>query len=136
MDVNAFNVNVCSQQPEKLIEFYRDVVGLPPLPQVSPGAFRTGGAAFLVDGHSEVKGKAKEPQRILPSFSVSDVAAEQERLQAQGVEFVRVATKGAVGWPRRHVLGPRREPLPACRAADRVIELLPAAWSFGPDEAD
>ena len=93
MHVNAFNDNVCSQQPEKLIEFYRDVVGLPPLPQVSPGAFRTGGAAFLVDGHSEVKGKAKEPQRILLSFSVSDVAAEQERLQAQGVEFVRVATK-------------------------------------------
>lgn len=52
MDVNAFNVNVCSEQPERLIRFYADVVGLPPLPQVSPGAFRVGGAAFLVDGHS------------------------------------------------------------------------------------
>ena len=93
MDVNAFNVNVCSQQPERLIEFYRDVVGLPPLPQVSSGAFRVGGAAFLFDGHGEVKGKAKEPQRVLLSFSVSDVTAEQERLRAQGVEFVRAATR-------------------------------------------
>src|SRR5256885_16534991 len=63
----------------------------------APALFRAGGAAFLVDGHSEVKGKVKEPQRILLSFSVSDVAAEQERLQAQGVEFVRVANEGSRG---------------------------------------
>ena len=39
MRVNGFNVNVCSEEPERLIEFYRDVVGLQPLPQISPGAF-------------------------------------------------------------------------------------------------
>jgi predicted enzyme related to lactoylglutathione lyase len=89
----AFNVNICSEQPERLIRFYADVVGLPPLPQVSPGAFRAGGAAFLVDGHSEVKGQAKEPQRVLLSFSVADVPAEQQRLEGDGVEFVRPATK-------------------------------------------
>jgi len=93
MDVNLFNVNVCSEQPEWLIQFYAEVVGLSALPQVSPGAFRVGGAALLVDGHSEVKGQAKEPQRVLLSFSVADVAAEQERLEASGVEFIRPATR-------------------------------------------
>ena len=93
MKVNGFNVNVCSEQPERLIQFYADVVGLQPMPQVSAGAFLAGNAAFLVDGHSEVKGTATEPQRVLLSFSVDDVAAEQERLESAGVRFVRPATK-------------------------------------------
>src|SRR5438093_13719613 len=93
MDVNMFNVNVCSEHPKRLIEFYADVVGLPRLPAISAGAFKAGGAALLVDWHGEVIGKANEPQRVLLSFSVSDVVGEQARLEAAGVEFVRPATK-------------------------------------------
>ena len=40
MDVNMFNVNVCSEQPERLIEFYAEVVGLPRLSAISAGAFK------------------------------------------------------------------------------------------------
>src|SRR5690242_10536727 len=93
MKVNAFNVNVCSEQPERLIAFYADVVGLAPMPQVSPGAFMAGTTGFLVDGHSETKGQAKEPQRVLLTFSVDDASAEQIRLEAAGVKFVRAATR-------------------------------------------
>ena len=93
MDVKNFNVNVCSEQPERLIRFYADVVGLPNIPQIGPGAFVAGGAAFLVDGHDGVRGAAKEPQRVLLTFSVADVVAEQERLEAAGVTFVRPATQ-------------------------------------------
>jgi len=93
MKVNAFNVNVCSEQPERLIRFYADVLGLTPLPQISPGAFLAGNAALLVDGHSEVKGQSREPQRILLTFTVDDARAEQERMEAAGVEFVRPATQ-------------------------------------------
>lgn len=93
MDVRNFNVNVCSEQPERLIKFYADVVGLPNIPQIGPGAFRVGGAAFLIDGHSGVRAGAKEPQRVLLTFSVTDVPAEQARLEAAGVTFVRPATK-------------------------------------------
>jgi predicted enzyme related to lactoylglutathione lyase len=93
MKVNAFNVNVCSQQPERLIEFYRDVVGVTPMPQISPGAFLAGTTGFLVDGHSEVNGVALEPQRVLLTFTVDDALGEQQRLQASGVEFVRPAAR-------------------------------------------
>ncbi len=93
MKVNGFNVNICSDQPERLIEFYADVVGLQRLPQISPGAFLAGNAALLVDGHSEVKGGAKEPQRILLTFSVDDAVAGQKRLEEAGVEFIRPATR-------------------------------------------
>ena len=88
MKVNAFNVNVCSENPERLIEFYANVVGLPRMPQL-PGGFMAGTTGFLVDGHSETKGAAKEPQRVLLTFTVDDATAEQQRLEAAGVKFVR-----------------------------------------------
>jgi predicted enzyme related to lactoylglutathione lyase len=93
MDVKGFNVNVCSERPAELIRFYKDVVGLTNIAQIGPRAVLAAGAAFLVDGHDGVRGHAKEPQRILLTFSVVDVVAEQNRLEAAGVTFVRPATK-------------------------------------------
>ena len=93
MKVNNFNVNVCSEDPARLTAFYADVLGLEPIPAISAGAFRVGGAAFLVDGHSEAKGPSKEPYRVLLTFSVDDAPAEQARLEAVGVPFVRSATR-------------------------------------------
>ncbi len=93
MKVNNFNINVCSEHPDKLIKFYADVVGLTPLPMISPGAFLAGNAALLVDGHSEVKGQAREPQRVLITFTVDDAVEEQKRLEGEGVRFVRPATR-------------------------------------------
>jgi predicted enzyme related to lactoylglutathione lyase len=91
MKVNSFVINVTSEQPERLKAFYRDVVQLPPNPQLGESAFDAGGTPFIVDGHSETKGRAKEPQRTLMSFFVDDLAAEQQRLEAQGVRFIRTA---------------------------------------------
>jgi predicted enzyme related to lactoylglutathione lyase len=87
MNVTSFNINITSEQPERLVAFYRDVVGLP-LNERGDG-FSVAGAEILIDGHSETKGQAKDPQRILVNMFVEDVAAEQARLEAQGVEFIR-----------------------------------------------
>ena len=91
MTINSFNVNVTSEQPERMQEFYRDVVGLTPNPDYGEGAFGAGGTMFFVDGHSETKGPAKEPQRVLINFFVDDLAAEQKRLEGLGVKFLRTA---------------------------------------------
>jgi len=91
MEVTAFNVNVTSEQPERLATFYRDVVGLEVEEGMGDGAFKVAGAHFLIDGHSETKGEAKEPQRALINFFVADLAAEQARLEGQGVQFIRTA---------------------------------------------
>jgi predicted enzyme related to lactoylglutathione lyase len=86
----SFIVNITSEEPDKLIAFYRDVVGLPPNPNIGEGAFEVmPGVSFIVDGHSETKGPAKEPQRVLVDFFVDDIAAEQARLKSKGVKFVR-----------------------------------------------
>ena len=90
MKVNSFTLNLTSEQPERLVRFYSDVVGLETEPQIGEGAFQVGGGArFIIAGHSETVGPAKEPQRNLINFWVDDVKAERERLEAAGVRFIR-----------------------------------------------
>jgi predicted enzyme related to lactoylglutathione lyase len=93
MAVTSFNVNITSEEPERLKAFYRDVIGLRPTPELGDGAFDAGGTSFFVDGHSETKGVAKEPQRVLINFFVDDLASEQRRLEGKGVKFIRSAGK-------------------------------------------
>ena len=104
MDVNQFVVNINSGQPEKLIAFYRDTVGLTVTTEMGPGAFMAGSSSFIaliIEGHSDVRGPTKEPSRVLLNFFVSDLASEESRLKAAGVTFTMDATKepgfGTVG---------------------------------------
>lgn len=89
MNVNQLLLNINSQQPDRLISFYRDTVGLPSEEGMGPGAFKVGGSALVIDGHSEVTGSTKEPPRVLINFMIDDIAAEQARLEAAGVPFIR-----------------------------------------------
>ena len=89
MKVNNFHIQITSENPDRLKSFYRDTVGLPNVPEMGDGAFAVGGANLFVDGHSETRGQVKEPQRMLVDLVVDDVAAEQARLEGQGVEFIR-----------------------------------------------
>jgi len=91
--VNTFLINLTSEDPERLKAFYADVIGLPKNPDMGDGAFHAGGATIGIDGHSDTKGGAKEPQRVLIDFFVDDLKAEQDRLEGLGVKFVRTAGK-------------------------------------------
>lgn len=93
MQVNSFLLNVTSEDPARLGAFYRDVVALPPNPDIGENAFNVNGSMFIIDGHSETKGATKEPERVLLSFFVDDLAAEQSRLEGQDVKFIRTAGK-------------------------------------------
>jgi predicted enzyme related to lactoylglutathione lyase len=95
LKVDQFVVNVNSERPERLIAFYRDIVGLTPNPDIGTGAFMAGSSSFIaliIEGHSEVTGSTKEPQRVLLNFLVSDLASEEERLRRHGVNFIMGAT--------------------------------------------
>lgn len=89
IDVQNFHVQITSENPERLIAFYRDTVGLPRVPEIGEGAFKVGRANLFVDGHSETKGGAKEPHRVLIDLVVPDLKAEQARLEKAGVTFIR-----------------------------------------------
>ncbi|MEX0750094.1 MAG: VOC family protein, partial [Dehalococcoidia bacterium] len=43
----------------------------------------------VIDGHSEVRGQAPQPQRIMINLFVDDLTSDQRRLEDQGVAFVR-----------------------------------------------
>ena len=84
--------NVTCGDPDRLTEFYRDVVGLPH-DENSGGFAISESALFAVDGHSEISGPTKEPARVLINFFVDDLDAEKTRLKAAGIEFIRSQDK-------------------------------------------
>jgi predicted enzyme related to lactoylglutathione lyase len=93
MKVNSLLINLTSEDPERLKAFYADVIGLPKNPDMGDAAFHAGGATIGIDGHSETKGAAKEPHRVLIDFFVDDLKAEQDRLEGLSVKFIRTAGK-------------------------------------------
>lgn len=90
MEVTHFIINIGTDDEDRLRKFYTETVGLTPNPDMGPGAFNlTPGTTLAIAGHDKVHGMAKEPDRMLIDFMVTDLKAEQERLKAKGVEFVR-----------------------------------------------
>lgn len=87
--MSQFALNITSDNPVRMNAFYRDVVGLPRREDMGDHAYDMGGATLFLDSHSETKGAAREPQRYLLDFFVEDLAAEQQRLEAAGVTFIR-----------------------------------------------
>lgn len=96
MQASQFLIIVHSEKPERLVTFYKDVVGLEPRFEVTPGAFNTGSSSFvdlIVEPHSELHGAAREPERVMLNFVVADAVAEQRRLESHDVRFIRPATE-------------------------------------------
>lgn len=90
MEPQGFGIVLTTDNVDKLNAFYHDVVGLPPVPELGPSAHNLGsGAILFIQDHTDTKGPAKEPQRYLPGITVADVKAERERMEQQGVRFIR-----------------------------------------------
>jgi predicted enzyme related to lactoylglutathione lyase len=89
MHVTDLTLQISSTDPERLLDFYHTVVGLPK--NERGDAVTAGGVDFLFDRHSDIAGPTAEPARVLFNLFVDDLAAEQRRLEAQGVRFIRSA---------------------------------------------
>jgi predicted enzyme related to lactoylglutathione lyase len=89
MDVQGFIVNINSEQPEKLMAFYKDVIGVKPHPDENREATLVhAGAEIVFDGHSDLSGGAKEPPRTMINVAVDDVHKEKARIEAAGGKFL------------------------------------------------
>lgn len=93
MDVQHFKIVLTTPDAERLVTFYRDIVGLTPAPARGSGEFDIAGASMLVQPHSETTGPSRDPVRFLITLFVADAVAEQRRLQAAGVTFSRPASR-------------------------------------------
>jgi predicted enzyme related to lactoylglutathione lyase len=89
--------SIWSEDLTKLLPFYRDTLGLP-VALETPGFVLLGTnvnePSIALGTHSDIKGKAKEPQRHIVSLSTDDARAEHQRLSKAGVEFLEEPTDG------------------------------------------
>ena len=82
-----------STNATKLAKFYREVVGLKQTMEFEMGeknekgfAFEFGsGSGLYINDHSKVKGKNKNPERLILNFEVGDIEKEVKRLKKEKV---------------------------------------------------
>ena len=80
-----------SEDPERMGEFYSGVFDRPAdMKEDRMYGWQFGGASFLaIIEHSDVKGRAAEPQRVILNFETPDVQAEFDRIKASGATVVK-----------------------------------------------
>jgi len=78
----------------RLLPFYKDTLGLGTQIQ-SEGFVVLGGGQIALGLHSQVRGKSRDPNRVIVNLNVDDCQAEYERLSGMGVEFIRKPSKEA-----------------------------------------
>ncbi len=88
--LNFNSVLIGTSQPKVLAEFYQKVFGKPAdWNQENYYAWKAGSSYLAIGEHSEVKGKAKEPQRVILNLETAEVKAEFERIKKSGAKVIK-----------------------------------------------
>ncbi|MBI3286669.1 MAG: VOC family protein [Chloroflexi bacterium] len=83
-------VIVWTEDVQRLLPFYRDVLKLPvEFESEAFIGFRLDETFIGLGKHSHVKGAARDPHRVMINFGVDDILAAFEYLRDHGVEFIR-----------------------------------------------
>lgn len=84
------SVMVGSSQPKVMGEFYSKVFGKDAdMTDGDWSGWQVGNSFFSVGEHSEMKGKTKEPGRIMINLETKEVKEEFERIKETGAEVVK-----------------------------------------------
>ncbi len=82
-------IMIGSAKPKALADFYAKVFGqAADWGEGDWWGFQAGDVEIVIGPHSEVKGKAKEPQRIILNFETKAVKEEFERIKGAGAKVV------------------------------------------------
>jgi len=81
------SIMIGSAEPKALAHFYQKVLGKPDWSDGDWSGWQS--APLMVGPHSEVKGKAKEPPRIILNFESEQVKEEAARIKALGATVVK-----------------------------------------------
>lgn len=89
--LNLSSIMLGSHQPKDLAEFYEKVFEKDPdWTDGNWSGFEVGNMHLVIGEHSEVKGKSKEPQRIILNLDTDKVKEEFERIKKiDGVEVIK-----------------------------------------------
>ena len=92
-------VSLWSSDLNKLLPFYRDLMGLP-VALEAPGFVVLGGfdtPRLCIGTHSEVRGASPDPHRWLLRLETNDIHADVARLKAAGVAFIEEPADQGMG---------------------------------------
>lgn len=87
LDFNS--VLLFSEHPEKLAEFYKKVFNVDKgWEEGGYSGFQVGSGWVTIGPHDKVKGKNKNPERLLLNFETADVTGEFTRIKGYGAKVV------------------------------------------------
>lgn len=97
--LNLNSIMIGTSQPKTLGEFYEKVFGRA-ADMVEEGWYmwQAGSCSISIGEHSEVKGQAKEPARIILNLETKQVKEEFDRLKAINVTVVKEPYEMGGGW--------------------------------------
>lgn len=88
--LNFNSIMIGTQQPKELAKFYEKVLGKKAdWEDGSWYGWQIGNTHLTIGEHSEVKSKAKEPQRLILNFETSEVEKEFERIKKAGAKIIK-----------------------------------------------
>ena len=98
-------VGLFTENAERLAKFYKEKVGLKLIKHDMKGMdeklfYMEGhGASFFIMDHSKVRGKNKQPERIIFNFEVADIKNAAEKLEKSKVKKIADAYRvPGYGW--------------------------------------
>ena len=83
------NVMIGTDNPQRLVDFYTNVLGEPGMKDGGFTGWSLGGCFFSIGEHSEVRGQNAAPGRIIIFFDTPDVKGEFERVKGLGGTVVK-----------------------------------------------
>ncbi len=92
------SVMIGSGRPKALIEFYTKVLGKPSWGEKDWAGWQAESASFMIGPHSEVKGKAKEPPRIILNFESRQPKKEAARVKELGSTVIKELYQEEGAW--------------------------------------
>ncbi len=99
--LNLNSIMIGTKQLPALAAFYEKVLGKPADMVDDKNGFygwQVGSSYLALLDHSEMKGKTKDPGRVMLNFETSQVQEEYKRLKGLGATIVREPYQMGEGW--------------------------------------
>lgn len=88
--LNLNSIMIGTSAPKEMAEFYEKVIGKPAdWSEDKWNGWQIGNTHLTIGEHSEVKGAAKEPQRLIINFETEKVKEEFVRIKATGAKVIK-----------------------------------------------
>ncbi len=97
--LNLNSLMVGTMQLKVLADFYEKVLGRPAdMAEENWYGWQVGNSFFGVGEHSEMKGMAKDPGRVMFNFETKEVKEEFERIKALGAKVIKEPYQMESAW--------------------------------------